>query len=195
MKLLLRRKVSKLGTIGDLVEVKDGYARNYLLPQGLAIAPTEQNIKQVESEKARYLEELAKQRAELQVRADAVNGKEITIASRANEEGQLYGSVGPAQIAAALTEGGWAINPDEVILAEPIRKLDKYDVSLDFDEDITATVGVWVVPLREDGTAGEPGDIPAPIPPTEDILDQIDRVEPVGAEEDAPADDEEPTAE
>ena len=149
MKVLLRKNVYKLGKIGDVIEVKNGYARNYLVPQGIAYQPTEANIKAVENEKAKYLEELAKQRKELQVRADIVNGKEVTISARANVDGHLYGSVGPAQIAAALSEIGVMVNSDEVVMANPIRQLDKYDVEIRFEEDVTATVCVWVVPTHD----------------------------------------------
>ncbi len=82
-------------------------------------------------------------------RAALLNGKEVTIAARANEEGHLYGSVGPAQIAAALAEEKAFIEPNEVELPEPIRQLDKYDVRLVFDQDVTATIHVWIVPARE----------------------------------------------
>ncbi|MCD4823958.1 MAG: 50S ribosomal protein L9 [Phycisphaerae bacterium] len=171
MKVLLRQNVRKLGHIGDVVDVKNGYARNYLIPQGLGTAPTDANIKAVEAAKARYLEELAKERKELEIRAAAVSGTEITIAARANEEGHLYGSVGPAQIAAALAEVDVFVNADEVILPEPIRTLDKYDVQIEFDEEIRATIHVWVVPLRgefdEEEAAETPEDEDAPA--TEDV--------------------------
>ncbi|HAU37201.1 MAG TPA: 50S ribosomal protein L9 [Phycisphaerales bacterium] len=151
MKVLLRKNVSKLGKIGEVVNVKPGYARNYLLPQGLATEPTEANVKRVEAEKAAYLEQLAKERAQLQAKAQLVDGKEITISARANEEGHLYGSVGPAQIAAVLAEAGAFVEPETVQLREPIRQLDKYDVTLDFGEEVTATIHVWIVPIREPG--------------------------------------------
>ncbi|RPI59967.1 MAG: 50S ribosomal protein L9 [Planctomycetaceae bacterium] len=151
MKVLLRRNVAKLGKIGELVIVKDGYARNYLLPQRLAVAPTEANVKAVENEKAKYLAELARLKAEFELRAAAVNGKEITISARANEEGSLYGSVGPAQIAAALAAEGIVLEVENIQLATPIRRLDKYDVGIGFSEDVMATIHVWVVPIREHG--------------------------------------------
>ena len=151
MKVLLRKNISKLGIIGDVVEVKNGYGRNYLVPQGLGVEPTEANIKAVEADKARYLEELAKQRTALEERAKSVDGKEITITSRANEEGHLYGSIGPAQIVAVLAEENLFVNEKEIILAEPIRRLDKYEVNIKFSEDIKATITVWIIPLREAG--------------------------------------------
>jgi large subunit ribosomal protein L9 len=155
MKVLLRKNVRKLGVIGDIVDVKNGYARNYLIPQHLGIAPTEGNIRKVEEDKARYLAELAKQREELAARAKLIDGKEVTISARANEEGHLYGSIGPAQVAAAMSETGVFIEAGEVQLPQPIRELDKYDVALELAEDITATIHVWVVPVREGGEEGE----------------------------------------
>ena len=171
MKVLLRRNIAKLGQIGDVVEVRPGYARNYLLPEGLATVPTEANMRAIETEKKAYLEELAKQRAELEARALVLAGKEFTITARANEEGHLYGSIGPAQIAAAIGQEGIFIEPDNIVLDEPMRKLDKYEVVVQFGDDVRATIGVWVVPPREDEqpadaaeveAAGEVGDVPAP---------------------------------
>jgi large subunit ribosomal protein L9 len=153
MKVLLRENVRKLGQIGEVVDVKAGYARNYLIPQGLAAAPTEANVRAVEAAKAKYLEELAKQREAYQQRADAIEGTEITITALANEEGHLYGSVGPAQIASALAEEGHYVEASEVILDEPIRTLDKYEVTIELAEEITATVIIWVVPDRESAAA------------------------------------------
>jgi large subunit ribosomal protein L9 len=175
MKVLLRKNVEKLGNIGDLVEVKPGYARNYLVPHGLAVHPTEANIKAVEAERQRRLEELARQRADLEARAESLQGKEITISSRANVEGHLYGSVGPAQIVAALAEEGIFIEQENVILDSLIRQLDKYDVTVRFSEDVSATIHVWIVPVHEgEAEAAEP---PAPdeIAPEETPEDQPGR--------------------
>ena len=148
MKVLLRKNVTNVGKIGDVIEVKPGYARNYLLPHGLAYEPTAANVKQVEREKLKYLQELARLRAEIEARAALVNGKEVTISARANEEGHLYGSVGPAQIVAALAEQNCFIEAENVVLDEPIRKLDKYSVALKFAEDVTAAISVWIVPIH-----------------------------------------------
>ncbi|MGC9454913.1 MAG: 50S ribosomal protein L9 [Phycisphaerae bacterium] len=147
MKVLLNQNVSKLGEIGEVVDVKPGFARNYLLPQGLATAPTEANIRKVEQRKQEYLAELARRREEIEARARVLEGKQLTISARANEEGHLYGSVGGAQIAAVLAEEGIFIEPENVDLPEPIRQLDKYDVTIRFPQEITATVHVWVVPI------------------------------------------------
>ncbi len=157
MKVLLRRNISKLGHIGEVVEVKSGYARNYLLPQGLAVTPTELNVRAIEAEKQHYLEQLAHEKAELQARAALVADKQVTITARANKEGVLYGSVGPAQIVAALGEQNLLIEMENVVLAEPIRKLDKYEVKLRFSEEVSVSISVWVVPVH-----GEEADVEAP---------------------------------
>ena len=154
MKVLLRRNITRLGQIGDVVDVRTGYARNYLLPQGLAVVPTEANLKAVEAEKQAYLERLARERAALEARAKALDGKEFTIVARANEEGHLYGSVGPAQIAAEVAAEGIFLEPENILLDAPIRNLDKYEVTVQFAEEVTARITVWVVPPRESEVSG-----------------------------------------
>ena len=155
MKVLLRKNVPDLGRIGDVVEVKPGYARNYLLPQGIAYQPSQANVKTVEAEKHRYLAELAQQRSELEAEAAKLQGREVTISARANVQGHLYGSVGPAQIAAAMTAEGLFVTSENVVLDEPIRQLDKYDVTVRLAEGVTATVHVWIVPAQEAPGEGE----------------------------------------
>ncbi|MCY2924757.1 MAG: 50S ribosomal protein L9 [Planctomycetota bacterium] len=164
MKVLLRKPVKKLGTVGDVVTVKPGYARNYLIPRHLAVMPTAANLKVVEVEKAKHLAELAKMRGQLEAKAALLRGKEITIAVNANEEGHLYGSVGPAQIVAALAAEGVFVEAEQVNLAQPIRQLDKYDVELELIETVTAMIHVWVVRAREEG-AESPDSEPAPSEP------------------------------
>ena len=158
MKVLLKQTISKLGKIGDVVDVKPGYARNYLLPQDLATQPTEANVRAIESAKQAYLEELAKQRSEIEAQAAVVNGKEVTIAARANEEGHLYGSIGPAQIAAALANEGVFIDSEHIVLDAPIRQLDKYELQIRFAEGISAGISVWVVPTHEESDESGPAE-------------------------------------
>jgi len=175
IKVLLRRNVTKLGQIGDVVEVKDGYARNYLIPHGIAMSPSEANLKAIEAERQAYLAELAKQRAVLEQRAKMLDGKEFTISARANEEGHLYGSVGPAQIAAVVNAGGIIVEPENIVLDEPIRRLDKYEVPVAFDEDVRATVAIWVVPPHDDETGdGQPEPAGGDEPPPTDAPDDGD---------------------
>ena len=172
MKVPLRQNVRKLGQIGDLVDVKPGYARNYLLPHGMAIAPTEANLKIVEAEKQRHLEELAKMREELEAKAALIKGKELTIVARANADGHLYGSIGPAQVEAALATENIFIDAKYIILDEPIRQLDKYDVQIQFSPDITATIHIWVLPSQDSDKARDPEPVAEDVETSDD--DQVD---------------------
>lgn len=161
MKVMLKTNVVKLGTIGDVVEVKPGYARNYLLPHGLAVEPTDANVKAIEADKQRFLEQMAEDRQAQEARAAAIRGKEITISARGNEEGLLYGSIGPAQIAAALAAENVFVEPKHIVLDEPIRRLDKYDIMVRFAKDVVAEIHVWVVPTHDADAAlqtSAPGD-------------------------------------
>jgi large subunit ribosomal protein L9 len=146
MKLLLKKTVYKLGLIGDVVEVKDGYGRNYLLPHRLAVEPTEANLKAIEEDKIKYLEELAKMKEQFEAKAKLVEGKELTIEAKANEDGHLYGSIGPAQIVDLLGQDGVMVEIEQVMLAQPIRTVDTFTVKVVFCPDVEATITVIVTP-------------------------------------------------
>jgi len=158
MKVMLLKNVPHLGIIGDVVKVKDGYARNYLVPYGLATEPTDANLRKIEQAKQAYLQQVAKEKAELQAKARLIEGKEVTISARANAEGHLYGSIGPAQIVAALHEQGIVIEEKNVLLKNPFHTLDKYGVKLGFGHDIFAEINVWVVPVREEVEGEQPAE-------------------------------------
>ena len=147
MKVLLHENVWKLGQIGEIVEVKPGYARNYLRPQGLASEPTPTNIKAVEAAKEKYLLKLAEQKSELQAKANLIDGKEVRLTARANEEGHLYGSIGPAQIAALLAQEDCFVEEKYILIGEPIRQLGYHKVVIDFGEKVTAKIQVAVAGL------------------------------------------------
>ncbi len=149
MKLLLRRNVPNLGKIGEVVEVKPGYARNYLLPERLAVEPTAGNLKRVEAEKQAYLEELARVRAGFEAKAALLNGRAVAISALCNEQGHLYGSIGPAQIVAALAADNLFIEARNVLMSEPIRQIDEYEVKLRFTEEVTAAIRVVVTPSSD----------------------------------------------
>ena len=192
MKVLLRKRVRKLGTIGDIVEVKSGYARNYLIPQGLGIVPSDSNIRQVEREKEKYLEQLALEKKDLQARANLLSGKEVTISARANNVGHLYGSIGPAQIAHAMDEMQLPVTAEEIILPEPIRTLDKYDIKIELDDDITTEIHLWVVPLDDPDLENAIGEEQAEIESPEE---NIDAGETISQEDTPPETDETPDSE
>jgi large subunit ribosomal protein L9 len=154
MKLLLNQDVKNLGMIGDIVEVKEGYARNYLLPQRIGVLPTNANMKQIAAAKARAAELRKLREEEMKAVAKRLGGLEITIRAAVNEEGTLYGSVGPREIAAALRQEGHTVEPDQILLHNPIRQLDNVLVPVRFTDDLVAEIKVWVV--RE--TAGKEDD-------------------------------------
>lgn len=152
MRLLLKRDIPKVGLVGDVVEVKDGFARNYLLPQGLAVEPTKANLKAIEEAK-RVAEAERKARRDALVRAaERLADVEVMIHAAANPEGHLYGSVGPREIAAALRDKGHDVQAQHVQLHENIRELGTRSVPVVFADEIQAEVKVWVV---QEAAAGD----------------------------------------
>jgi large subunit ribosomal protein L9 len=146
MKVLLCEDVKSLGWLGDVVEVNTGYARNYLLPQGIAKPATEGNLRAIAKEKVRRAEERKLEQEQLKKVAEAVEGAEAVVAAKANEQGVLFGSVGASQIAANLRQLGFEIADEFVQLSEHIKNVGTSQVTLKFAEDLTATVSVVVVP-------------------------------------------------
>ena len=155
MKVLLCEDIKKLGWLGDIVEVNEGYARNYLLPQGLARVATEGNIRALAKEKAARAEQRLRERRRIEKAAEAVSGAEAVLAARANEQGVLFGSVNEAQIAANLRAQGFEVADEIVKLPEHIKDLGTHEVTLRFADDVTATVRVVVVPEQVEEATGE----------------------------------------
>jgi large subunit ribosomal protein L9 len=155
MKVLLCEDIKRLGWLGDIVEVNEGYARNYLLPQGLARVATEGNIRALAKEKAARAEQRLRERRRIEKAAEAVNGAEAVLAARANEQGVLFGSVGEAMIAANLRSQGFEVADEIVKLPEHIKNLGTHEVMLRFSDDVTATVHVVVVPEQLEEPAKE----------------------------------------
>ena len=150
MKLLLCKNVSKLGIVGDVVNVSSGYARNYLIPHGVATEPTEANVRKLAEARALAEQERIRERGLLESLAQRIEGVEITIRAKANEDGILYGSVGSKDIAAALLEEGFPIEPEQVQLDGPIRHLDTVAVTIKLAEDLDSTVKAWIVREKTD---------------------------------------------
>jgi len=156
MKVLLCQDVEKLGWLGDVVEVGQGYARNYLLPQGLAMVATERNLRSLAKESAKRAEQRIQEKARLEEAAKAVQGAEAVIARDANEQGRLFGSVGSREIAENLREQGFEVADEVVQLTERIKQTGTSEVKLKFAEDLTATVNVTVVAQQDEKS--EPAD-------------------------------------
>lgn len=145
MEIILREDVDKLGHRGQVVKVATGYARNYLLPQKLAVAATEANKKIVEQERQAHLRREAKAQGDAQDLAKLLGGVELTIAQKAGENDQLFGSVTTADIAAAFEKQGYTIDRKRVMLDEPIKTLGDYKVSVRLHREVNIEVPVHVV--------------------------------------------------
>jgi len=149
MKVLLCEDIDRLGWLGDVVEVKTGYARNYLLPQGLAKIAIEASIRSIAEEKARRAEQRKLEGKRLEEAVKAIEGAEAVVAAKANELGHLFGSVNERQIAANLREQGFEVRDEIVQLPEHIKEIGTHSVTLKFRDDLTATINVVVVPEQQ----------------------------------------------
>jgi large subunit ribosomal protein L9 len=153
MKVLLCEDIEKLGWLGDVVEVAEGYARNYLLPQRLATPATEANIRAIADEKAKRAEQRKLEGRRLETAMKAVEGAEAVVAAKANELGHLFGSVGAREIAANLREQGFEVTDKIVQLPEHIKEVGTHPVTLKFSAELTTTVNVVVVAEQDDTEA------------------------------------------
>ena len=139
MQVILLEKVQNLGDLGEIVNVKNGFARNYLIPQNKASRATEENIKAFESQKVELMAKAKESVAAAEARAESVNGLEITITANASPEGHLYGSVGPREIADKLTESGYPVDTSEVLLSDgAFKDVGEHEVRLKFHADVEA---------------------------------------------------------
>ncbi|MGA2683394.1 MAG: 50S ribosomal protein L9 [Candidatus Bathyarchaeia archaeon] len=145
MKVILTKDVTALGSLGAVVEVARGYARNYLIPQGLAMEATRGNLAQVEQVKARYAELRAKEQEAALANVAQLDGVSVTIAQRVGEGERLYGSVTAAMIITALEAKGFNIDRRQLDLPEPIKKLGSYQVPVRLAPEVKAEITVAVV--------------------------------------------------
>ncbi|SNR82520.1 50S ribosomal protein L9 [Desulfurobacterium atlanticum] len=151
MKVILIKDMENLGKVGEIVEVKDGYARNYLIPQGIALPATDSNVRKVKNEINALKKKAAKQLERFKELAEKLSSVRVTIKHEAGEEGKLFGSVTTSQIEKALNEAGFdEIEKKQIILEKPIRETGTYDVKIHLFQDIEATITVDVVPLKKD---------------------------------------------
>ena len=145
MKLILLQKVTNLGNLGDLVDVKPGYGRNFLVPHGKAVPATEANVAAFEAKRAEYEAKAKASHDEAEARAAKFADASVTIGAHASTEGKLYGSVGPRDIAEAFTAAGLPLEKSEVILGEgAFRAVGEYDVLIKLHADVEVTVKVIV---------------------------------------------------
>ena len=146
MELILLQKVTNLGNLGDKVKVKPGYGRNYLVPQGKAVPATAANLAEFEARRAEYEAKANDALAAAEARKARLEGAVVTIHANASTEGKLYGSVGPREIAEALTKAGSPVNKSEVVLGEgAFRNIGEYEVVVHLHADVETPVKVSIL--------------------------------------------------
>ncbi|HXS49546.1 MAG TPA: 50S ribosomal protein L9 [Sphingomicrobium sp.] len=190
MEVILLERVEKLGAIGDVVKVKDGFARNYLLPRKKALRANESNRKVFEANRARIEEENANRRSEAEKEAKGVDGKTVKLIRQASNTGQLYGSVSARDIAEALEGVGAQVAKSQVVLDRPIKAIGLHEVKIALHPEVQVLVKVNVARSPEEADLQAQGI---------DVLQQMfeEQAAPLAAEELAPAaeEEEEPAAE
>jgi large subunit ribosomal protein L9 len=145
MQVILREPIDKLGNAGDVVEVKPGYGRNYLIPRGLAYEATAGNVKRIEAERARQARVEAETLGEAREQAARFEGVSLTFKARAGQEGKLFGSITSADIAAQLAEQGIEIDRRSIELDEPIKALGVTSVPVRLHPQVHPEIKVWVI--------------------------------------------------
>lgn len=146
MEVILLEKIGKLGALGDKVSVKAGFGRNYLIPQGKAVPATEANVAKFEERRAELEKAAADKLTAAQTRGEALEGQAVTIASKAGDEGKLFGSIGTRDIAEAFTAAGQEVCKSEVRLPEgALRHTGEFEVALQLHPEVTVNVTLNVV--------------------------------------------------
>lgn len=149
MNVILLEEVENLGNVGDLVKVKPGYGRNYLLPQGKAALATPENMRQIEARRAELEKAAAEELAAAKSRARIINGMELVIPANAGSEEKLFGSVGPVDIADAFENVQVEVERSEIRMPDgPIHELGEFEIGVHLHPEIDATVTVRVVPAE-----------------------------------------------
>ncbi|OUU19613.1 MAG: 50S ribosomal protein L9 [Planctomycetia bacterium TMED53] len=156
MKLFLTKDVPNLGALGDVVTVKPGYARNFLIPRGLGVELARANLQWIEGQKKRLEAQEAERLANLQSLAESINGASCTLIARATEEGHLFGSVTANNISDQLAGDGIQVDPSTIDLDKPIKELGIYNLSVNLHPEVETTIKVWVV--KADEESEESGD-------------------------------------
>jgi large subunit ribosomal protein L9 len=145
MQVILKQKIQGLGDRGDVVKVKEGYARNFLFPKGLALISTPSQRRVLDEESRLHVVRDVKLKQSVQALAEKMKGLSCTLVVQAGEEDKLYGSVTGHDIAKAISDQGFAIDHKQVVLEEPIKKLGVYSVSVRLHREVEVPVKIWVV--------------------------------------------------
>lgn len=171
MEVVLLERIEKLGQMGDVVQVKDGFARNFLLPRGKALRANKANLSRFEEDRAQLEARNLELKKEAAAVDDKLEGYAIIVIRQAGESGQLYGSVSPRDIAEGLTEGGFSVARGQVVLAAPIKILGLHEVSVKLHPEVTSTVIVNVSRTEEEAEAQARGEDVNAMNDDEDELD------------------------
>ena len=150
MQVILLERIRSLGQMGDVVTVKNGYARNYLLPQGKALRATEANAATFESQRAQLETRNLEQKNEAAAVGERLNGESFIVIRQAGDTGQLYGSVSPRDIAEAITAGGFNTDRRQVALAQPIKELGVHEVDISLHPEVDVKVNINVARSKEE---------------------------------------------
>lgn len=146
MEVILLDNIGKLGDLGDKVTVKPGYGRNYLVPYGLAVPATRDNVEAFEAQRAELEAQAVERKQEAEARAEQLNDIELSLVAKAGDEGKLFGSIGPRDLADALAQAGIDVAKSEVRMPEgPLRATGEYDIQLHLHAEVDATVRIVVV--------------------------------------------------
>ncbi|MBD5268561.1 MAG: 50S ribosomal protein L9 [Bacteroides sp.] len=159
MKIILKENIPGLGYKDDVVEVKDGYGRNYLIPQGKCIIASEAALKQLKEDLKQRAHKIAQAKAEAEAAAKAIEGVKLTIAAKTGANGTVYGSVGAAQIAEALEKLGHAIDRKIINVKQPVKEVGVYVATVKFHKEVETEVEFTVV--SEDAPAAPAAEAPA----------------------------------
>jgi large subunit ribosomal protein L9 len=145
MQVILRERMDNLGDAGEIVEVKPGYARNYLIPKGFAYEASQANVRRIERERTQATQRAEEQLSGARTRAGTIEGISLTFKARAGQEGRLFGSITSADIADKLAEQGVEIDRRQIELDEPIKALGVFSVPIRLHAEVRPEIKVWVI--------------------------------------------------
>jgi len=158
MEVILLERVAKLGQMGDVVRVKDGFARNYLLPNGKALRASEANRSRFETMKIELEARNLQQRSEAEKVAERLNGQSFVVLRQAAEGGQLYGSVSPRDLVELITQKGFTVERSQIVLNTPIKMIGMYKVPVSLHPEVEVTIGVTVARSADEAERLERGE-------------------------------------
>ncbi len=144
MQVILTNNVEKLGKVGEVVKVKDGYARNYLMPRQMAVAATPGNIRRVDREKSKRLAMYEQQKKEAQGKADLLSKVSLTVATEVNDQEKLYGAISESEIIRAFEAEGQTVEKKALVIEKPIEELGIFEIGVKLHPEVIAKIRLWV---------------------------------------------------